>query len=140
MWVALGSVFCGALGWTATSFVGGPVRKFFDLRGEVIRRLIEFGNVGARWKGSRASPNEIMDRSEKEIARLEDAQRVFRDLASQMRAFAENEFLAMKLVRLWYDPRNASDGLIGFSTELDTYGESRASRRKLIETALRINS
>src|ERR1700683_2958281 len=126
--------------WIATSFVGGPVRKCFDLRGEVVRRLTEFGNVGARWKGSRAPPNEIMDRSAKEIARVEDAQRVFRDLASQMRAFAENEFLAMKLVRLWYDPRNASDGLIGFSTELDTYGESRASRRKPIETALRINS
>jgi len=90
----------------------------------VIRRLNEFGNVGALWKESRASPGEVeqTDRSEKEIARLEDAQRVFRDLASQMRAFAENEPLAMKLVRrLDYDPMKASLGLTGLSIKYDTY-------------------
>src|SRR5438128_2462148 len=94
-WLALGSAFGGAvgaaLGWTASSFVGGPVRKFFDLRGEVIRRLTEFANVSARWKevpdDSGATSGEVhaMDLSDKEIARLEEAQRVLRDLASQMR-------------------------------------------------------
>jgi hypothetical protein len=30
------------------SFVGRPLRKFYDLRGEVFRRLTEFANVRAR--------------------------------------------------------------------------------------------
>ena len=48
--IALGSAVCGALGWIASSFVASPVRKFFDLRGEIIRRLTEFANVRAKWK------------------------------------------------------------------------------------------
>jgi hypothetical protein len=150
MWVALGSAMGGALGaalgWIASSFVGGPVRRFFDLRGEVIRRLTEFGNVRARWKdirddsGASSGQVEEMDISEKEIARLEEAQRVLRDLASQIRAFAENEPLAMRFVLLRYDPMTASSGLIGLSNAYDSYGESKAFQRKKIETALRINS
>jgi hypothetical protein len=54
--IALGSAVCVALGWGVTSFVGSPVRKFFDLRGEVVRRLTEFANVRARYKELRDAP------------------------------------------------------------------------------------
>jgi hypothetical protein len=48
------STIGGAVG--AASCLGGlklcrrPVRRFFDLRGEVVRRLTEFANVRAKWK------------------------------------------------------------------------------------------
>jgi hypothetical protein len=147
-WLALGSAFGGAigatLGWTVSSFVGAPVRKFFDLRGEVIRRLTEFANVKARWKeisddvGATSGQLEDMQLSEVEITRLEYAQDVLRDLAAQMQAFAENEPLALWLVRLRYDPAGASKGLIGLSNTFDTYGGSKHFQRTTLETALRI--
>jgi hypothetical protein len=135
------------LGWGTTSFVGTPIRRFFDLRGEVIRRLVEFANVPARWKEMRddsgfpAGRVQDMDLSDKENARLEEAQRVLRDLASQMLAFAGNEIFAGWFVRrvMRFDPKAAGNGLIGLSNEYDTYGGSRAFQAKMIETALRIN-
>ena len=34
----MGFVAAGAMGWFGTAFLGRPIRHFFDLRGEVIRR------------------------------------------------------------------------------------------------------
>lgn len=139
--IALGSA---AGCWAALTFVGGPLRKFFDLRGEIIRRLTEFGNVRARYKvlpdGSLGvgGHEELEQISEPEIARLEEAQRTLRDLASQMRAFAENEVLAARLVRWRYDPMKASAGLIGLSGSYDTYGKDRALHSETVVKALRI--
>ena len=52
------------------------------------------------------------DFTEADAKMLEEAEGVFRDLASQMRAFAQNEILA---VWIRYDPVMASAGLIGMS-------------------------
>jgi len=57
---------------------------------------------------------------------LEEAEGVFRDLASQMRAFAQNEILA---VWIRYDPVMASAGLIGMSNSLATYGRCGRQHR-----------
>jgi hypothetical protein len=46
----IGGAVGAAVVWAVSSFVGGPVRRFFDLRGEVVRRLTEFANVRAKWK------------------------------------------------------------------------------------------
>jgi hypothetical protein len=141
-WIALGSAFGGAagaaLGWTASSFVGTPLRKFFDLRGDLIRRSIEFGNVRARRKELTDGRFEAMDLSDDEIARLAEKQRIFRDIAAQMRAFAENERLAVWFVRWRYDPMKASAGLIGFSNTCDTYGPEQVHHKTVIESALRV--
>ena len=48
--IALGTAGGALGGWVLLTFVGGPLRKFFDLRGEIIRRLTEFANVRARYK------------------------------------------------------------------------------------------
>ncbi|MBI4275508.1 MAG: hypothetical protein HY659_12505 [Rhizobiales bacterium] len=132
-------------GWIAMEFVGRPVRKFFDLRGEVIRRMTQFANVRARQKevrddvGATSGNVELLDLSDKENARLEEAQSVLRDLASQMRSFADNELLAVRIVRLLrYDPQNASAGLIGLSNSIDTFGGNKAFQIKTIEKALRL--
>lgn len=45
-----------------------------------------------------------------------------RDLASQMRAFAFNETLALHIVRWFgYDPGKASAAMIGLSNTMATY-------------------
>ena len=147
---ALASLAAGILGavigWVALTFAGTPVRKFFDLRGEVIRRLTEFANVKARRKEVSDDADgsvevERFDLSDKEIARLEQAQSVFRDLGSQMRSVAENEIMAVWILRvLRYDSLKASAGLIGLSNCFDTYGSNKRFQKKTIEAALRIKS
>jgi hypothetical protein len=43
-------VFVGRVGWLVASFVGGPIRQFVDLRGEVRRRLGETACAAAKSK------------------------------------------------------------------------------------------
>jgi hypothetical protein len=143
---AVGSFAAAAFAWVALEFVGRPLRKFFDLRGEIIRRLIEFANIRARWKempdgsGAISGEREAVDLSEAEIARLEEARKILRDLASQMRAFAGNETFALYFVHwLNYNPQSASAGLFGLSNSFDTYGEGKAFQRKTLADALRIH-
>jgi len=49
---------------------GGPVRRFFDLRGEVVRRLTEFANVRAKWKEFPYEPATDGPHDKEEQARL----------------------------------------------------------------------
>ena len=68
--------------------------------------------------------------TEADAKMLEEAEGVFRDLASQMRAFAQNEILAVWIVKLLrYDPVMASAGLIGMSNSLATYGRRGRQHR-----------
>jgi len=130
------SVLVGVLAWIATSFVGTPVRKFFDLRGEIIQRLTEFANVPAP---SKDDPRPVSEFSDRDLSRLKEAHGVFRQLAAHMRAF-EHEPLANWFVRWRYDPSVASAGLIGLSNSHDTYTdwETRLLYIQRIEKALRI--
>jgi len=83
-------------------------------------RMLE-GRPPARPGRERRSPASL---------RLEEAEGVFRDLASQMRAFAQNEILAVWIVKLLrYDPVMASAGLIGMSNSLATYGRCGRQHR-----------
>jgi len=80
-------------------------------------RMLE-GRPPARPGRERRSPASL---------RLQEAEGVFRDLASQMRAIAQNEILAVWIVKLLrYDPVMASAGLIGMSNRLATYGPMRS--------------
>jgi hypothetical protein len=57
-----------------------------------------------------------------------------------MRAFAQNEMLAMRVVSaLGYDAMKASAGLFGISNSLDTYGGNRAFQKRTVEDALRFS-
>jgi hypothetical protein len=76
--------------------------------------------------------------TEADAKRLEEAEGIFRELASQMRAFAQNETLAVWIVKLLrYDPVMASSGLIGISHSLATYGRNRVLQKKRVQDALR---
>jgi hypothetical protein len=107
--------------------------------------LTEFANVRANWKevpddSGVASDNlEEVDLSAAEIARLEEAQKTFRDLASQMQAFAQNETFARYFAELLlYKPRAAGAALIGLSNSYGTYGRTKALHRAQLHKALRI--
>ncbi|MEY9607078.1 hypothetical protein ABIF74_011831 [Bradyrhizobium japonicum] len=123
-------------------FVGRPLRKFYDLHGETIYRLVNVANVRSITDPTEQSPSgETNQRrlSPKELEALEDAIKTVRDLASQMRAFAFNETLALHIV-CWfgYDPEKASAAMIGLSNTMATYNAERVVHRESIKTALKI--
>jgi hypothetical protein len=140
---AIGSFAAAAFAWVILEFIGRPIRKFFDLRGEVIRRLAQVANIPARWKELPDYPPGAVERlelSETDIKKLEEAQVILQDLAAQLRAFALNETFALRIVRaLRYSPLEASSGLFGLSNSFDTYGKDKAAHRRLVVRALRIS-
>lgn len=137
---ALGGFITGAIGALATDFLRTPVRAFFDLRGEVRQNMHEFANVHAKWKASKDEPDALIEVgiSDEDEERLRTGQKVFRELAARMGAFADNEPLAAWVVRRFgYDCRKASGGLFGMANTLSTYGGSRAFQKKTVEDALK---
>ena len=138
VWGALGAT----LAWMITEFLARPFRQFFDLRREVARRMVEFGNVGARAKMSdndyHRQPCEISPEDE---VRLREAEKTFRDLAAQLRGFAIGEWFAAKTVKLLgFDSIQISTALIGYSNQIGTYGKPRADFAQQIKNLLRLRS
>jgi hypothetical protein len=70
--------------------------------------------------------------------RLQEAENQYRDLASQIRAFADTQSPACVVLR-WcgFDVRKASCGLIGLSNTIDTCGKTRAVQKQVITEALK---
>jgi len=141
---AIGSFAAGAIAWVVLEFIGRPLRKFYDLRGETVYRLSKIANVRSLAKTTSSEPSpsgEVQyDRlSEPEMADLADAIKTVRDLASQFRAFSFNETCALHFTRLLgYDPLKASEGLFGLSNSLLTYNGERVVHRTTVQTALKI--
>jgi hypothetical protein len=133
----IGCFLAAALGWVVLEFVARPLRKFYDLRGEVIRRLTEYANIKPRWRETPGDRKEL-DLSQEEIARLESAQHVLRDLASQLVAFAGNETWALYAAKaMGHDPQHAAEGLIGLSNRIDTHDpQDHKFHRKTIKQGL----
>jgi hypothetical protein len=132
-WNIVGVLALGALGWFGTSFVGRPLRDFFDLRREVIHKSVLYDNVMAAEQESPDGTSKPVELSDKELKRLQEAQNVFRDLAARMRAFALNEHLAVWLVKWRYDPWQASEVLLRVSNTLHKYGDARANAKNELE-------
>jgi hypothetical protein len=130
------------LAWVLAEFVGRPFRRFFDLRGEISRRLVQFDNVSARAKMIDDTRREPIKLNPAQDTRLTEAQNVFRDLASQMRAFAQAEWLAEWIVRrvFRFDACETSKALIGYSNELSTYGKGRDTFKARVQSLLRIRA
>lgn len=136
VWSSIGAFALGGLGWLVTSFVGSPIRRFYDLRGEIIHRSVLYGNVLAvekEFPDETVEPNRI---SKDETKRLSDAVDVFRDLGARMRAFALNEPLAVWIVKWRYDPWEASEALLRVSNTLPTYGGNRSDAKRILEESL----
>jgi hypothetical protein len=70
-----------------------------------------------------------------------EAQDTFRRLGGEMRAFAVAEYFPNRVVTWFgFDPDEIAKALIGYSNQIDTYGEGRNSFHKRIENLLRIRS
>ena len=130
------AAIAGGVGWAATEFVARPIRRFFDLRGEVIRRMAQYAILTVQTD---------KEGHEVEIAVTEDAFReaesVTRDLAAQMLAFAYNETFARSILVhvLRYDPREASEGLFAISWNTRAGSSLTNPPRERVAKALRID-
>jgi hypothetical protein len=137
----IGSLVVGAIGagigWALTEFLARPIRKFFDLRGEVIRRMAQYGDIAPRIIEKEGGEVEVV--TDEETSRVGEAERVIRDLAAQMLSFAYNETFARSLLMLRYDPREAGEGLFAISSTLLTSGDLKNRPKERVAKALRIH-
>lgn len=128
----------GAFGWFALELVGRPIRNFFDLRRTVRHQMLFLANVAAPQPRETCVTSEQIRQYDTDLKNACEAQRILRDLASQMLAFAESERPACIAIRPFgFDPSSAGSGLIGLSNTLDRHGTDRDSFRKNVERALR---
>jgi hypothetical protein len=129
------------VGWLTLEFLGRPLRRFFDLRGETVELLTRVANVRAAFScfhdEFRTEPMSPA-LSPAELEALANARKDIRVLASRFRAFALNETLASKVaVWLGYSPFAAGQALIGLSNTLDTYGKNRTDQKNAVNAALK---
>jgi hypothetical protein len=132
---ALAGVLSGVVSWIATDFVARPVRRFFQMRGEIFQCMLYFDNVRAPVSERETT---TADFTTDDAANLKEAQSALRRLDVQMQSFAATERLASMRVALKYDPMKAGRSLIGYSNRIGIYGSERAERRKDVLAALRI--
>src|SRR5262249_61017443 len=116
VWNTVGVLALGALGWFVTSFVGRPLRDFFDLRREVIHKSVLYDNVMGVERESPDGHVEQVEITANEFKRLQETPNAFRDLASRRRAFALTVPLPGRLVEWRYDARDGGDRLLRGST------------------------
>src|SRR5258707_3409833 len=81
----------GALGWIALEFLGKPIRAFFDLRDQVRVQLLSLANVAPPKPRETISTFLEIQQYDMALKAGREAQRILRDLGSQMLAFSENE-------------------------------------------------
>ena len=133
-------VIGAACAWLLTEFVGRPFRQFFDLRRQVSSSLVRFGNVMARSQAD-GDKRTLIELPRPEEERLMEAQEAFRRLAGEMRAFANAEFFANRVVTWFgFNASEISAALIGYSNEISTYGKGRDLFHGRIEKLLRFRS
>jgi hypothetical protein len=137
----LGPIGAALISWIVFNTIGKPLLKFFDLRTEVRRTMILYDNVRARWRerdNVRVSVLADEDMTPDNFERLQEAENQYRDLASQVRAFADTQSPTCTVLRwLGFDIRKASSGLIGLSNTINTYGKTRVFHKQTINEALR---
>jgi hypothetical protein len=132
----LGPIALALLSWVIFNTIGKPLLRFFDLRTEVRRVMVLYDNVRARWREADALA--VDDMTPDNFDRLQEAENQYRDLASQIRAFADTQSPTCIVLRWFgFDLRKASSGLIGLSNTLNTYGRGRAFHKETINAAMR---
>jgi hypothetical protein len=130
----------GAFGWFALELIGRPIRKFFDLRRSVRHQMLVLANVPTPQPRETCVTSEQIRQYDRDLKNAREAQRILRDLASQMLAFAESERAACMAIRPFgFDPASAGGGLIKLAKALDRHGPERARFHKDVETALRFS-
>ena len=139
----LGPIVVALISWIVFNAIGRPLLRFFDLRTEARRTTILYDNVHARWTerdNVRVSASDDEDATPNNFERLQEAEHQYRDLGSQVRAFADTQSPTCVILRwLGYDIRKAAASLIGLSNTVNTYGKTRAFHKQSIDEALRFS-
>jgi hypothetical protein len=131
----------GALGWIVLEVLGKPIRAFFDLRDQVRAQLLLLANVSRPKPRETISTSLEMQQYDAALKAGREAQRILRDLGSQLLAFSENEIAACNgIAPFGFDPVAAGRGLIALSNTYDRYWAGRADFRNNIEKALRFKA
>jgi hypothetical protein len=103
----LGPIAVALISWIVFNAIGRPLLRFFDLRTEVRRTTILYDNVHARWTerdNVRVSASDDDDTTPSNVERLQEAEHQYRDLGSQVRAFADTQSPTCVILRwLGYD-------------------------------------
>src|SRR5260221_9220057 len=137
----LGPIAAALISWIVFNTIGKPLLRFFDLRTEVRRTMILYENIRARRRergDTRVSALGNEDMTPDNFERLQEAENQYRDLASQVRAFADTQSPTCAVLRWFgFDVRKASSGLIGLSNTINTYGKTRAIQKQTINEALK---
>jgi hypothetical protein len=133
-----GPIAVALISWIVFNTIGKPLLRFFDLRTEVRRTMILYDNVRARWREVNDAAVAVDDMTPDNFERLQEAENQYRDLASQVRAFADTQSPTCIVLRWFgFDLRKASSGLIGLSNTLNTYGKGRAFHKEAINAAMK---
>jgi hypothetical protein len=128
----------GVLGWAALEFVVRPIRGFLDLRRQLRQQLLYLANIPPPKPRETVVTSKAIREYGEGLKAAREAQRILRDLGSQMSSFYENEFFACNMIKhLGFDAIVAGRSLIGLSNTYDRYGVDRANFHRKIENALR---
>jgi hypothetical protein len=131
----------GALGWIVLEFLGKPIRAFFDLRDQVRAQLLLLANVAPPKPRETISTSLEIQQYDMALKAGREAQRILRDLGSQMLAFSENEIAACNgIATFGFDAVAAGRGLIALSNTYHRNRTDRADFSSKIEEALRFKA
>lgn len=135
---SLGPIAVALFSWIVFNTIGKPLMRFFDLRTEVRRVMVLYDNVRARWREAGTVAIAVDDMTPDNIERLQEAENQYRDLASQIRAFADTQSPTSIVLRWFgFDLRKASSGLLGLSNTVNTYGKGRSFHKDQINAAMK---
>ena len=122
-------------------FLGKPVRAFFDLRDQVRAQLLLLANVAPPKPRETISTSLEIQQYDVALKAGREAQRILRDLGSQMLAFSESEIAACNgIATFGFDAVAAGRGLIALSNTYYRNMTDRADFSSKIEEALRFKA
>ncbi len=106
----------GALGWIVLELLGKPIRAFFGLRDQVRAQLLLLADVAPPKPRETISTSLEIRQYDVALKAGREAQRILRDLGSQMLAFSESEIAACNWIAAFgFDAVAAGRGLIALS-------------------------
>ena len=131
----------GVLGWIVLEFLVKPIRAFFALRDRVRAQLLLLANVAPPKPRETISTSLEIQQYDVAVKAGREAQRILRDLGSQMLAFSESEIAACNgIATFGFDAVAAGRGLIALSNTCYRNRTDRADFSSKIEEALRLKA
>src|SRR6266403_1607321 len=131
----------GVLGWIVLEFLAKPIRAFFVLRDRVRAQLLLLANVAPLKPRETISTSLEIQQYDVAVKAGREAQRILRDLGSQMLAFSESEIAACNgIATFGFDAVAAGRGLIALSNTCYRNRTDRADFSSKIEVALRFKA